>query len=233
MIHSTWFGELLLNTLIGLCPVKVCYITSKYRLELLLVEDQQVFQAFLADTPRNQASEITFSTFILMIYSTENSSVNVVRLHPPISEGKQMSKQEDIYTTLHISKDEAKTGFTRTLDLPGGQKVDVVVRPGTQQSLEIWLEDQSTSSPTKDSPPTLTITIADTPIKANHYWKASFEVAILVALAAVFCLGLALFLTGNFLPFLIPPIVTIGGLLALIGTLGLSSLGKLWTIFTK
>jgi hypothetical protein len=50
--RTTRFRDLLLITLMGSCPVEVCYIPIKYTLELLLAKDQQVVKAFLAHTPQ-------------------------------------------------------------------------------------------------------------------------------------------------------------------------------------
>jgi hypothetical protein len=48
---STRFRNLLLNTLMGSCPVEVGHIHIEHALELLLAKDKQVIEAFLSHTP--------------------------------------------------------------------------------------------------------------------------------------------------------------------------------------
>ena len=55
--RSALFWDLLLNPLMGSCPVEVHYILLEHPLELLLLKRQQVVQAFLPYTPQEALAD--------------------------------------------------------------------------------------------------------------------------------------------------------------------------------
>jgi hypothetical protein len=60
--RSALFWDLLLNPLMGSCPVEVHYILLEHALELLLLKNQHVVQAFLPYTPQEALAVVVRPT---------------------------------------------------------------------------------------------------------------------------------------------------------------------------
>jgi hypothetical protein len=71
-----------------------------------------------------------------------------------------LPKVENIRATLTISKAEALHGTTRTLTLPGGRQVNVVIPAGTQDDQLIRLEERGEPASSGGSTGTLLLSIA-------------------------------------------------------------------------
>jgi eukaryotic-like serine/threonine-protein kinase len=85
-----------------------------------------------------------------------NSLSNPKALNTPASSG------EDIRATLAISKAEAQTGTTRTLNLPGGRRITVPIPPGTPDGQVIRFEGEASGSGRAGA---LILTIAIAPLE--------------------------------------------------------------------
>ncbi len=66
------FGDLLLNTLMGPCPVEVRRIRIEHPLELLLVEDEQVIKACLPHTPQEAFADRIGSGSVIRCFKKLN-----------------------------------------------------------------------------------------------------------------------------------------------------------------
>src|SRR5579875_2909656 len=66
----------------------------------------------------------------------------------------------DIRATLAISQEEARTGSSRTLNLPGGRRIIVPVRAGIRDGEEIRLRGQGDMGPYGGPPGDLILTVS-------------------------------------------------------------------------
>ena len=83
------------------------------------------------------------------------------------------SKSESIYATLAISSDEALSGATRTLTLPGGQHFPVSIPPGIHNGQIICLDSQGKTLSGDNQTGTIVLTILVKPTENRAFASSS------------------------------------------------------------